>query len=133
MLSGETVSRIHPDDKTKRKKTMELKVAIHEDQEGGYRAEVVGIHDEAGGYWAELPIFDGCFSEGETYDEALDNIADAAEGVLESMLERSASGRLTGFPELPERLSIEKITYQIRPKVVYEPEFEEYPDQLLVA
>jgi len=112
---------------------MELKVAIHEDQEDGYWAEVVGIHDEAVGAWAELPIFDGCFSEGETYDEALDNIADAAEGVLESMLERSASGRLARFPKLPQGLSIEKITSQICPKVVYEPEFEGCPNQRLVV
>lgn len=48
---------------------MKLKVLIHVAEEGGY--------------WAEVPALPGCVSQGETYDETLGNIREAAEGWLE--------------------------------------------------
>ena len=42
---------------------MKVKVIIHEGPEGGY--------------WAEVPAFPGCFSEGETKKEILANIREA--------------------------------------------------------
>lgn len=42
---------------------------------------------EEGGYWAEVPALKGCVSEGETYQETLDNIKEAIEGWLESQNE----------------------------------------------
>ena len=48
---------------------MKLKVLIHPAEEGGY--------------WAEVPALLGCVSEGETLDETLANIREAAEGWLE--------------------------------------------------
>jgi predicted RNase H-like HicB family nuclease len=48
---------------------MKLKVLIHPAEEGGY--------------WAEVPALPGCVSEGETFDETLHNIREAAEGWLE--------------------------------------------------
>lgn len=38
---------------------------------------------EEGGFWAEIPEFAGCVSEGATFAETLLNIKEAAEGWLE--------------------------------------------------
>ncbi len=38
---------------------------------------------EEGGFWAEISAFAGCVSEGETLEETLLNIKEAAEGWLE--------------------------------------------------
>ncbi len=48
---------------------MKLQVVIHPAEEGGF--------------WAEIPAFSGCVSEGETLEETLLNIKEAAEGWLE--------------------------------------------------
>ncbi len=50
---------------------MKLKVIIHDAEEGGF--------------WAEVPGFPGCVSEGETLEEVRANIREALEGVLEVM------------------------------------------------
>lgn len=47
---------------------MKLKVIIHEAEEGGY--------------WAEVPAIAGCMTQGETFDELLQNIYEAVEGCL---------------------------------------------------
>jgi predicted RNase H-like HicB family nuclease len=47
---------------------MNLKVIIHEAEEGDY--------------WAEVPAIAGCASQGETMDELLKNVQDAVEGCL---------------------------------------------------
>lgn len=41
--------------------------------------------DEAGYYVAEVPALPGCFSQGKTYEEAINNIKEAIEGWLEVM------------------------------------------------
>jgi len=43
---------------------------------------------EEGGFWAEVPALPGCVSEGDTYEETLANIREAAEGWLEVSMER---------------------------------------------
>jgi predicted RNase H-like HicB family nuclease len=47
---------------------MKLKVIVHEAEEGGY--------------WAEVPSIPGCATQGETFEELLQNIYDAVEGCL---------------------------------------------------
>jgi predicted RNase H-like HicB family nuclease len=47
---------------------MKLKVIIHEAEEGGY--------------WAEVPAIEGCATQGETFDELLQNLYEAVEGCL---------------------------------------------------
>lgn len=42
---------------------------------------------EEGGYWVEVPALPGCFSQGETLDEALANVHEAIELHLESLQE----------------------------------------------
>lgn len=48
---------------------MKLQVVIHPAEEGGF--------------WAEIPAFAGCISEGETLEETLLNIKEAAKDWLE--------------------------------------------------
>ena len=50
---------------------MKFKVIIHPAEEGGF--------------WAEVPGFPGCVSEGESLPEVRANIREALEGVLEVM------------------------------------------------
>lgn len=37
---------------------------------------------EEGGYWAEVPAFPGCITEGDNLDEVMKNLQDAIEGWL---------------------------------------------------
>jgi predicted RNase H-like HicB family nuclease len=49
----------------------------------------VVIHQEPeGGYWAEVPALPGCYSQGETVDELMENVREAICGVLEVMKEK---------------------------------------------
>lgn len=57
---------------------MKLKVIIHPAEEGGY--------------WAEVPALPGCVTQGETLDELMDNVRDAAEGWLAVAAEQSQAG-----------------------------------------
>lgn len=41
------------------------------------------IHDaEEGGFWAEVPAIPGCATQGETFEELLQNLYEAIEGCL---------------------------------------------------
>jgi predicted RNase H-like HicB family nuclease len=52
------------------------------------REYTVLIHPaEEGGYWADVPALPGCFSQGETIDEALKNIKEAIELHLRALRE----------------------------------------------
>jgi len=46
------------------------------------------VPDDAGGYSAEILEFPGCFAQGDTPDEAYNNLEEAAKGWIESSLER---------------------------------------------
>jgi len=52
---------------------MEYTVIIHEAEEGGY--------------WVEVPALTGCFSQGETVEEALRNVQEAIGLHLEGLAE----------------------------------------------
>jgi len=44
---------------------------------------IIVIHPaEEGGYWAEVPSIPGCATEGDTFDELLQNLREAIEGCL---------------------------------------------------
>jgi predicted RNase H-like HicB family nuclease len=47
---------------------MKIKVVVHEAEEGGY--------------WAEVPSIPGCATQGETFEELLQNLYEAVEGCL---------------------------------------------------
>ncbi len=53
--------------------TMEFTVIIHSAEEGGF--------------WVEVPTLPGCFSQGETFEEAMENIREAIELHLEGLRE----------------------------------------------
>ena len=48
--------------------SMEIKVVVHEAEEGGF--------------WAEVPAIPGCATQGETFEELLQNLYEAIEGCL---------------------------------------------------
>jgi len=52
---------------------MKIKVVIHEAEEGGY--------------WAEVPAIPGCATQGETFEELLQNLYEAIEGCLSVEIE----------------------------------------------
>ncbi len=58
---------------------MKLKVVITEDLEDG-------------GYNASCPALQGCHSQGETIEEALENIKDAIQGCMEVINQRALKG-----------------------------------------
>ena len=52
---------------------------------------------EEGGYWAEVPAFPGCFSQGETMEELRANIRKAIEGWLmaeDTAVESASAGEI---------------------------------------
>lgn len=50
------------------------------------------IHPElTGGYWGEVPALPGCYSQGETVEELLANLREAAAGCLEVLSEEGRS------------------------------------------
>ena len=61
---------------------MHFKVVLEEDE-------------EVGGYIASCPGIPGCFSQGETADEALENIKEAIQACLESLAEDEIKSYIT--------------------------------------
>ncbi|MDQ1318464.1 MAG: hypothetical protein QG641_3009 [Candidatus Poribacteria bacterium] len=62
---------------------MKIKVIVHEDDDGGY--------------WAEVPSLPGCATQGDTFPELLQNLYEAIEGCLEARAEKviqENSGRI---------------------------------------
>jgi predicted RNase H-like HicB family nuclease len=58
---------------------MKLKVIVHDAEEGGY--------------WAEVPALPGCATQGDSFEELLQNLYEAVEGCLAVDLEApEASG-----------------------------------------
>ena len=47
---------------------MRIKVVVHEAEEGGY--------------WAEVPAIPGCATQGDSFEELLQNLYEAIEGCL---------------------------------------------------
>lgn len=58
--------------------------------------QVILIPDlEDGGYVVEVPSLPGCYSQGETVEEALENIKDAIQGYIEIL-------KIDGVPIPPD-------------------------------
>lgn len=59
------------------------------------------IHDAAeGGYWAEIPAIPGCASQGDTIEEVMANLREAAEGCLSVEIEPPAADSRSRVLEL---------------------------------
>jgi len=52
-----------------------------------YKFTVVVERDEDGLYVASVPLLQGCYTQGETYEEALENIKDAIKLHIEARKE----------------------------------------------
>ena len=49
----------------------------------------VVIHEEPeGGFWAEVPALPGCYTQGDSIEELMDNVSEAIAGVLEVLKEQ---------------------------------------------
>lgn len=51
------------------------------------RFAVVIHHAEEGGYWAEVPALPGCFAQGETLEDLLDDMREAIESHITALKE----------------------------------------------
>ena len=71
---------------------MKFKVVIHPAEEGGF--------------WAEVPGFPGCVSEGESLEEVRANIREALEGVLEVMQDMPVEPPSKGTGDFIEVLEV---------------------------
>jgi predicted RNase H-like HicB family nuclease len=70
----------------KRNKNMKLKIVVHEAEEGGF--------------WAEVPAIPGCATQGDTFEELLQNIYEAVEGCLAVDVEAISTDEKTRFWKL---------------------------------
>jgi predicted RNase H-like HicB family nuclease len=62
----------------------------------------VVVHEEpTGGFWAEVPALPGCYSQGETVDELLENIREAIGGVVEVLREQGREPEPIRVLEVP--------------------------------
>ncbi|MDI6709043.1 MAG: type II toxin-antitoxin system HicB family antitoxin [Methanobacteriota archaeon] len=66
---------------------MKFKVVIREDKEDG-------------GYVVSCPALPGCHSQGDTIEEALENIKEAIEGCLEVLNERAKASKYEKVEEV---------------------------------
>ena len=48
---------------------------------------VLIYQSEEGGFWAEVPALPGCYSQGETIEEAMENIKEAIEAHILALKE----------------------------------------------
>lgn len=55
---------------------MKLKIVVHEEEDGGY--------------WAEIPAIPGCATQGDTFEELLQNVYEAVEACLSVDIETTA-------------------------------------------
>ncbi len=69
------------------------------------RLPILIEQDEDGIYVASCPILQGCYSQGDTYEEAVENIKEAIELYLES------------FPEVREEVK-EILTGRVQPDII---------------
>lgn len=62
------------------------------------------VEKDKDGYFAFCPEFQGCYTQGDTYEEALENIKDAIQLHIE---DRVAGGEEIQFPESVSLTSLE--------------------------
>jgi predicted RNase H-like HicB family nuclease len=71
------------------------------------KLNVIIHHAEEGGFWAEIPALPGCVSEGDTMQEILANIKEAAEGWLAVAASRTARMLASEHEEETELMEID--------------------------
>ncbi len=63
------------------------------------------IEGDSDGYFVSCPVLEGCYSQGDTYEEALENIKDAIRLHVED--------RLANGEEIPEPGSVSLSTVEV--------------------
>jgi len=71
-----------------------------------YRIQVIIEQDEDGVYIASCPSLQGCYAQGDTFEEALENIKDVIEMCLEELVEEEKPISLQ-YPEVIAIKSLE--------------------------
>jgi predicted RNase H-like HicB family nuclease len=64
-----------------------------------YNLQVIIEQDEDGVYIAECPALQGCYAQGETFEEAIENIKDVITMCIEELKERKKKISLK-YPEV---------------------------------
>ncbi len=67
----------------------------HEERTMSTTRQVILHPAEEGGFWVEVPSLPGCFSQGETREEALENIKEAIALYIQDLQE---AGETPHFP-----------------------------------
>ncbi len=65
---------------------MKLKIVVHEAEEGGF--------------WAEVPAIPGCCTQGDTFEELLENLYEAVEGCMTVDITSVSTGKLDRIVEI---------------------------------
>lgn len=65
---------------------MKVKVVVHEAKEGGY--------------WAEVPSIPGCATQGDSFEELLENLYEAIEGCLSVDIKQIEIGKTDRLMEI---------------------------------
>jgi len=65
---------------------MKLKIIVHETEEGGY--------------WAEVPAIPGCATQGDSFEELLENLYEAIEGCLSVDIETPLASEKSRIMEI---------------------------------
>lgn len=63
------------------------------------------VEGDSDGYYVSCPAIQGCYSEGDTYEEAVTNIKDAIRLHIED--------RLADGEEMPEQMSVSLSTVEV--------------------
>jgi predicted RNase H-like HicB family nuclease len=63
------------------------------------------VEADSDGYFVSCPTFQGCYSQGSTYEEAIENIKDAIRLHVED--------RLANGEEVPEKISVSLSTVEV--------------------
>jgi predicted RNase H-like HicB family nuclease len=66
--------------------TMKLKIIVHEAEEGGF--------------WAEVPAISGCATQGDSFEELLENLYEAIEGCLSVDIENPSDSENSRIMEI---------------------------------
>jgi predicted RNase H-like HicB family nuclease len=65
---------------------MKLKIIVHEAEEGGF--------------WAEVPAIPGCATQGDSFEELLENLYEAIEGCLSVDIETPSASEKSRVIEI---------------------------------
>lgn len=79
----------------------EDRMARHDATEGSSMVTVHVYRAEEGGFWAEMPEYPGCYTQGETMDELKGNVREAVQCYIDAGY---ADQRTTERTEKPEIL-----------------------------